>query len=56
MQRSRPIRQNRFEISVPDTQARYLKVVTKPLPVGITTDPTYTDVFVTELTLFSVVQ
>jgi hypothetical protein len=46
--------QNRFEISIQGTQARYLKVVTQPLAPGVTTDPTYNDVFVTELTFFSV--
>lgn len=46
--------QNRFEIPVQSTQARHLKVVTRPLAPGVTTDPRYTDVFVTELTLFSV--
>jgi hypothetical protein len=46
--------QNRFEIPIQLTQARYLKVVTQPLAPGVTTDPTFTDIFVTELTLFSV--
>ena len=46
--------QDRFEIYIQGTQARYLKVVTQPLAPGVTTDPTYNDVFVTELTFFSV--
>jgi hypothetical protein len=41
--------QNRFEIPIAPTQARYLKVVTRPLAVGVTTDTQYANVFVTEL-------
>jgi hypothetical protein len=48
--------QNRFEIPIPLTWARYLKVTTQPLAPEVTTDQTYSDVFVTELTLFSVTQ
>lgn len=43
--------QDRFEITVPDTQSRYLKVVTKPVTSSVTTDPRFKDVFVTELQL-----
>jgi hypothetical protein len=45
---------NRFEIPIQRTQARHLKVVTLSLAVGVTTDPVFTDVFVTELMLFRV--
>jgi hypothetical protein len=41
--------ENRIEITVSQTQARYLKVTLRPLPVGITTDLAYRDVFVTEV-------
>lgn len=41
--------QNRFEIAIAATQARYLKVVTKPLPGAVTADRRFADVFVTEL-------
>jgi hypothetical protein len=49
--------QNRFEITIQSTQARYLKVVTKPLdPAAVTTDRArYADVFVTELQALLVV-
>jgi hypothetical protein len=40
---------NRFEIPIPQTQARYLKVVTRPLAGAVTVDPQYADIFVTEL-------
>jgi hypothetical protein len=40
---------NRFEIPVRQTQARYLKVVTRPLVPAVTTDRQYADVFVTEV-------
>jgi len=40
---------NRFEIPVPQTRARYLKVVTRPLAGAVTVDPQYADIFVTEL-------
>jgi hypothetical protein len=39
----------RFEISIPETQARYLKLVAQPLPVGSTTDPAFRNLFVTEM-------
>ncbi len=41
--------QNRFEITIAETRARYLKVVTTRLPVGVTFDPQFANVFVTEL-------
>ncbi len=41
--------QNRFEIPVAQVQARYLKVVTQPLPAGVTLDAQYANIFVTEL-------
>ncbi len=41
--------QNRFEVTIPETRARYLKLVTAPLAPGITSDPAYADFFVTEL-------
>ena len=43
---------NYFEIPVPQVQARYLKVLTRPLPVGATVDPQYADVVVTEVQVF----
>ncbi len=46
--------QPRFEITIQQTQARYLKVVTSPLGSGVTVDPLYRDIFVTELQLFLV--
>ena len=41
--------QPRFEITIPETQARYLKLVARPLAAGSTTDPAFRNVFVTEL-------
>jgi hypothetical protein len=46
--------QNRFEIPVVETRARFLKVVTSPLPVGVTIDPQFANVLVTELQAFQV--
>lgn len=43
---------NRFEIPIAQTQARHLKVVTQPLPAGLTTDTAYANVFVTEVQVF----
>jgi hypothetical protein len=40
---------NRFEIPIQETHARYLKVVTRPLPVGATTDARYNSIVVTEV-------
>lgn len=46
---------NRFEIPIAETQARYLKVVTRPLAAGATLEPRYSSVLVTELELLDVV-
>jgi len=43
---------NRIEVTITQTQAQYVKVVLVPLAVGVTTDVTYRDLFVTELQLF----
>ncbi len=48
--------QNRFEITIPETRARYLKVVTTRLPVGVTFDPQFANVFITELQTYRVQQ
>lgn len=40
--------QSRFEIPIERTQARYLKVVTRPLVGTVTTDPQLSEIFVTE--------
>jgi hypothetical protein len=40
---------DRFEIGIAATQARYLKVVTAPLAVGVTTDARYEHISVTEV-------
>jgi hypothetical protein len=45
---------SRFEIPIARTAARYLKVVTSPLAAGITADPAFADLFVTELEAFAV--
>jgi hypothetical protein len=47
--------QNRFEITIQQTQARYLKVVTRPLGATVTADKRFSDIFVTELQTFLVV-
>ncbi len=41
--------QNRFEITIAPTAARYLKVVTKPLDPAVTTNRAFANIFVTEL-------
>lgn len=41
--------QNRFEIHIESIQARYVKVVTKPLFATVTADRRFSDVFATEL-------
>lgn len=46
--------QDRFEITIPETQSRYLKVVTRPLLAAVTTDRRFADIFVTELQLLLV--
>jgi hypothetical protein len=43
---------NRFEVPIEETAARYLKVVARPLPIGITVDPKYQHLFVTEVQFF----
>lgn len=45
---------NRFEIPVVPTRAPYLKVVVRPLPLGVTTDRQYFSILVTEFQLFRV--
>jgi hypothetical protein len=46
--------QNRFEIPIRQTQARFLKVVTQPMRAGLTVDNAYANVFVTEIQAFLV--
>jgi hypothetical protein len=45
----------RFEIPISRAQARYLKVVTRPLPSTSTSDPRYGEIFVTELQFLDLV-
>jgi hypothetical protein len=45
----------RFEVPIPVTQARYLKVVTTPLRPAATTDDRYREIFVTEVQFFEVI-
>jgi hypothetical protein len=45
---------SRFEIPIVRTQERYFKAVTRPLAPGITSDPAYAAVLVTELQAFAV--
>jgi hypothetical protein len=40
---------NRFEITIPRTHSKFFKVVTRPLPVGFTTDARYASILVTEI-------
>ena len=47
--------QNRFEIPVQLTQAKYLKVVTRPLAVGVTLDEQYRTILVTELQIYQAI-
>jgi len=47
--------ENRFEVPIPRTQSRYLKVVTKPLSPSVTVDPRFSAIRVTELQAFLVV-
>ena len=47
--------ENRFDIPIARTQARYLKVVTRPITTAVTSDPQYNAVLVTELQPFLVV-
>jgi len=46
--------ENRVEITFTQTQARYLKVTMQPLLTGVTTDPAYRDIFVTEIQFLQV--
>ncbi len=46
---------NRFEIGIQPIQAQYVKVVTRPLAVGVTLDRTYADIYVTEIRTYDVV-
>ena len=46
---------NRFEIPIPRTRSRFLKVVTRPLSFSVTVDPRYAAVLVTELQAWIVV-
>jgi hypothetical protein len=47
---------NRFEILTTAIQARYVKVATRPLLPGVTTDPRYASVFVTEIQFFELTE
>ena len=47
--------ENRFDIPIARTRARYLKVVTRPITTAVTSDPQYNAVLVTELQPFLVV-
>lgn len=46
--------QNRFEISFPEVTARFIKVVTSPLPSTFIIDPDLENIFVTEIEAFTV--
>jgi hypothetical protein len=46
--------QNRIEISIPQTRAKYVKVTLRPIAVGATTGDGFRDLFVTELQLLLV--
>ena len=41
--------QNRIEIAISQIHAKYVKVTIQPLPLAVTTDPSFRDIFVTEL-------
>jgi hypothetical protein len=41
--------EDRLEIRIPQTRARWLKVTLQPLALGVTTDPVFRDLFVSEL-------
>jgi hypothetical protein len=47
--------QNFFEIPVQLTQAKYLKVVTRPLAVGVTLDDQYRSILVTEVQFYEAI-
>ena len=44
--------ENRFEIPIVETAARYLKVVTHAIDTSVTTDARWSDIWVTEVQLF----
>jgi hypothetical protein len=46
--------QNRFEVTIAQTQTRYIKVVTTPLAAGVTSDRVFANIFVTEIQTFLV--
>jgi hypothetical protein len=46
--------ENRFEIHIAETPATFLKVVVRPLAQGVTADPLFQTVFVTEMRAFLV--
>lgn len=46
---------NRFEIPIALTMTTFLKVVTRPLPVGVTSDERYREIQVTEVQFFELV-
>jgi hypothetical protein len=48
--------ENRFEITLPQISPKFVKVVASPLPFSATTDPRYSDIAVTEVQAFLVVQ
>jgi hypothetical protein len=41
--------ENRIEVSIATTRSRYLKVTLQPLPIGLTVDTSYRNLFVSEL-------
>jgi hypothetical protein len=41
--------ENRIEITIPEVQASHLKVTLQPLALGVTTDPAYRSILVTEI-------
>ena len=47
--------ENRFDIPIARVQARYLKVVTRPITTAVTADPQYSAILVTELQPYLVV-
>lgn len=48
--------QNRFEIPIERTTARFLKVVVRPLPRNVSTSQQFSEIFVTELQFYLVVE
>ena len=47
--------QNRFEIPIPVTQAKYLKLVSRPLPVGVTFEEQYRSILITEVQFYEAI-